>query len=472
MTEATPPRHIRRWQRLATRLTPMNRGLVGEATETALAELGATYSNFEQVSVAAEDTCQGWQVPPGWEVDSARLYDPSGRIIADCDWHPLHVFIYSPPFSGDIDLDELQGHLMSDPDRPDSVPFHFRNQYRHWDPIWGFCLPHNVRANLPDGKYHVDIRTRFTASPLALGHQIHAGENAESVLLLSHIDHPGQCADGLMGCLAGHEVLERLAGRSTKLTYRMLTTVEIVGTVFYARDYVDSHHLQDALFLEMPGTNAPLVYAQSARGRSVMDRIVGHLLTHRERSCQVVGFRESIGNDEIALDVVGVGIPCGSLIQWPYPHYHTNADSPDKIDPQNFEDYIDLVQDAIDVLEKNARLVPHFKGLPCLAHPDIDLYLVPPRHADPDQEPNGVAARLLSLLPTQAQRASAVEHGKRLAHLRNVIPSQADARTTTLDLAELMEVPFFLVDAYTDLWVQAGLLEKPWHHPYRDHTVE
>lgn len=455
-----------RWQRIAERLAPTGRGLVGSQTEAALAVLDEAYGGIECLRVAPGDSSQQWQVPPGWEVESARLYDPDGNIIADYSWHPLYLFTYSPPFEGEVELAELESHLLSDPGRPDVIPFHFSNQYRHWAAVWGFCLPHRIREQLSDGHYRVEIRTRFTESHLTVGHKVHAGQRLDSVLFVSHIDHPGQCADGLMGCLAGQEVMAGLAGQETRLTYRMLTTVEIVGTVFYARDHVSAHNVREALFLEMPGTDAPLVYARSARGQATVDRIMAHLLAHSSMPSRQVGFREAIGNDEIALDVAGVGVSCGSLMQWPYPHYHSNEDTPERINPEHFDIFVGLVQRLIEIFERNARLRPRFVGLPCLAHPDIDLYLTPPRDPDPEKEPNRVAARFLRHLPTVEDREAAVQNSVRLANLRNLLPALADSTTTILDLAESAGVPFRLVDVYTDLWVQAGLLEKTWYDPF------
>jgi aminopeptidase-like protein len=216
----------------------------------------------------------------------------------------------------------------------------------------------------------------------------------------------------------------------------------------------------------MPGTNAPLVYAKSATGRSVIDRVTTHLLEHEYVDCKIVGFRESIGNDEIALDVAGVNIPCGSLIQWPYEHYHTDGDTEDKICKFDFERYVDFILEIIKVLENNARLVPKFDGLPCLAEPSINLYLVPPKNCLSDLEDNMTFSVLLRQIDSDEKRRKTLKYGRRLEHLRNLIPALADGKITTLEIAEHSGVPFFLVDAYVDLFVNAGLLEKRWVNPF------
>ena len=44
----------------------------------------------------------------------------------------------------------------------------------------------------------------------------------------------------------------------------------------------------------------------------------------------------------------------------------------------------------------------------------------------------------------------------------------ANGDKTVLDLAEKVGLPFEIVDAYSDMWVRKGLLEKKWVHPFGD----
>ena len=48
---------------------------------------------------------------------------------------------------------------------------------------------------------------------MEMAEQVHQGTKKESILFVGHFDHPQMCLDGLVGCLAGHEVLERLKGK-------------------------------------------------------------------------------------------------------------------------------------------------------------------------------------------------------------------------------------------------------------------
>lgn len=434
--------------------------------------LQSFYPSIEILGCEAGARSGSWTVPPGWVVKSGRLKDPEGKVIADYAQHPLRLFTYSPPFTGQVSLDELQKHLMSDPGRPKSVPFHFRNQYRHWAPQWGFCLTQEERDNLKDGMYEVHIDTKFIESELRMASQVHHGHHEDSLLFIGHFDHPGMAGDGLVGCLAGHEVISRLAHRPTRLTYRMLSTVEIVGSVFYASREAAQDNVREALFSSLAGVNAPLKYARTAKERAIIDRVMGHILRHAGEPAEEIGFRQGIGNDEIAFDVHGVDIPCGSLQRWPYDHYHTDQDSADKVDAQKMESFIQILLGVIDVLEHNSLLFGRFDGLPQLAHPEVDLYISPEEVSGVAEDQIDALQNLVYPRPQKRDLPNTPElSADKLNHLMTMIPALADGKHTSLDIAERTGLPFHIVDGYTDRWQQKGLLEKRWVNPFAAEAI-
>lgn len=456
----------KRWQEALDTLTPLARHHAGPDVDEAYKCLQGFYPGIGLFGFPSGDVCGTWTAPKGWVVKKGQLIGPSGEIIADYFDHPLHLFTYSPSFTGRVTRDELENHLLSDPNRPNAVPFHFRNQYCSFEAEWGFCLPHNRRVALPEGEYQVQIETEFLGTEMRMGLQTHQGELEDSLLLVGHFDHPGQAGDGLIGCLAGHEALTRLGERQTKLTYRMLSTIEIVGSVFYADRCAPRDGVQEALFSAMSGVDAPLVYARSAHERATVDRIMEHLLKHWEGPSECVGFRGAVGNDEIAYDVYGVDIPCGSLMRWPHPDYHTDLDDAASMREDNMESFIRLLQRLIDVLEKNSVLTGKFQGLPQLGHPDIDLYISPGAISGVPEAQGEAAKKLLGKLPDGDARREAENASDRFNTMMTLLPPLADGRHTTLDIAERSGVPFALVDAYTDMWYEKGLLEKNWINPF------
>jgi aminopeptidase-like protein len=238
----------------------------------------------------------------------------------------------------------------------------------------------------------------------------------------------------------------------------MLSTVEIVGSVFYAK--------HRGLFSALSGVDAPLKYAKTAKERAQIDRVMAHVLGHIPELTETVGFRQAIGNDETAFDVHGINVPCGSLMRWPYEHYHTHFDSSDKIDEKKMEAFIGVLLDAIEIFEKNSTLTGNFDGLPQLGHPDVDLYLSPGAISGIPEHQTDVVNRLVKRLPNQRSRDAAACASNNLNMMMTLIPPLADGRHTTLDVAERSGVPFALVDAYTDMWKEKALLSKEWVNPF------
>lgn len=470
MTEAAPLAPGYRigvpWPEVLEDLWRLNRVHVGPDMSETCARLAAAYAGSRVLGYPSGDVCGSWKVAPAWEVRAARLTTPDGRIVADWNENPLYLFAYSPSFTGEVSRADLEPHLLSDPARPNAIPFHFRNQYRYWAADWGFCLPDSVRRALPQGTYRVHIDTRLVDGRMDMVEQVHAGDYADSLLLVGHLDHPAMCNDGLVGCLAGHEALRRLGGTKTKLTYRMLSTIEIVGSVFFAEREAGRSQVREAMFIATAGARAPLAYQESAMGTAVVDRAARHLLGHVEGAAGARPFRSAFGNDEIAFDVTGIGIPCGSLMRFPYPEYHTSDDTPAVVDEERFEETVTVALDLVSILEHNATMVGRFAGLPCLSNPAIDLYLSPPVMSGVPQDPNATTTRLLERLPHDRVRAAAQRAPAGFFRLMNLLPAMAGGNHTTLDLAERAGVPFGVADAYTDMWVEKGLLTKTWIHPF------
>jgi aminopeptidase-like protein len=456
-----------RWQKALAKLADRNRTHVNSDTSAAYRDLAEIYGDCEVIGFPSGAEESYWVVPPAWEVDGATLRGPDGKVIADWNSHKLSLYIYSPPYKGSVTLDELQRHLFSIPAKPDRIPFHFRNQYRHWDPEWGFCLTDKARKALKPGTYDVDIATRFEPGTMEMVEQCHAGELADSILLVGHFDHPAMCNDGLVGCIAGHEIVSRLKGRKTRFTYRMLSTVEIIGSVFYAAHHAPGRNVRHALFIATAGARAPINYQQSFSGTSPIDRAMRHVFRHfvspAERD-NIQDFRMGpLGNDEIAFDVGGPNIPCGVLLRGPFDQYHTDADNIDAVDPDRFEEEVELALAAINVIEKNATLKRRFNGLPCLSNPKLNLYLAPAMISNVRATDGGHPA--FENCSDMSRRAIA-ENPDALHHMHEVLPAMCEGNFTVLDVAERAGLPFEVVDIYTDLWVEHGLLEKTWVNPF------
>ena len=448
-----------KWKQALRRIGPLKRYHVGSEMDLAYNQLVEFYPDSELIEFRSGDRVGSWEVPPGWEVKVGRLIDPEGNIVCEFERNPLCLFSYSPPFEGSVSLEALMPHIFFDRDRPTVTPFHFRNQYRFWDPEWGFCLPYAVVKTLKQGLYRVEIDTVFYPSKMKMLKHRHNGSSDKTILFVGHFDHPAQVGDGLIGCLAGHELIESLKRSSTRYSYEMLSTVEMVGSVFFATRTDITQKCKEGLFLGLSGIDAPLVYVQSAKNSGYIDRIMEHVLNTNVNLDQIAEFRSMICNDENIFDNPAVKISCGSLVRWPYQHYHSDADTEDKILDQRFNAFLDVVKELINIIERNRCFILESDHLPCLAAPDLGLYISPPSLSKMTVTAEQIVAPLLPLLDESLHQL----YFDNFSHLNRLMQrclAHADGSLDVLGLAENLALPFELVDSYVELLESKGILRS------------
>jgi aminopeptidase-like protein len=341
-----------------------NRSIVGPGYDRALARVG------EELALTVHEFPTGsdvwtWRVPEAWDVREA-WFEANGNRYADFAEHPLHLWSFSLPFEGTVSREELLRHITSNPQRPDAIPFDFRYYQRDW----GFCLAHRTVEQLDADEYHVHIDAQHFDGALKVGEHVIEGDTEDSVLIVCHLDHAGQANDDLAGVAVSVEAARRLAGRRRRLTLRFLYVPEQIGTIAYLsrhEDRLDS--FRHGLFLEMLGNDQPLALQHSKRGDDAIDRAV--LLALQSTGTEFIEgrFLEVIVNDEQVMDGPGVDVPTVSLSRatpppqsgdsaapnfhsgLPYPEYHTSDDSLDILVEERLEESVQVVIDALDILD-------------------------------------------------------------------------------------------------------------------------
>ena len=367
---------------LLERLAPMDRCHCGPEMEEAYNLLTDYYQGSRKISYPCADKFYHWELPPYWECSKAVLKNNKDEIIADKNRNNLEVYSYSKSFTGPVSLEELNKHLLSDPNRPDAIIFHFRNQYRHKKPEWGFSIPHNIRERLKEDIYHVEIESTFDKSKnMIQADYAHSGDLRDEFMFMGHFDHPSMVNDGLAGCIAAFEIIKLLRNRKTKYSYRAFASIEIVGSVAYLeKEREITKNLKECLFLGFVGIDSPISYQQSFHKNARMDAAVRHLLMFMDlddHTSKTFEHRQIVGNDENVFDSVGYEIPTGTLMRHPFPEYHTNYDDIRLTGRNKIDEIISFVLKTIDILEEDCYLKANYKGLPCLSNEEINLYLSP-----------------------------------------------------------------------------------------------
>jgi aminopeptidase-like protein len=354
-------------------LTPLNRAVCSRGYDDAVEYLCEELP-FRVISVAGSHQHNGWVVPPSWDVEEARI-SKDGRVIYDGAAHPLGVIALSESFSGTVGLDELQRHLYFDYRDVDSVPFHYRQQFRSWSRDWGFCLPKRAFDQLTPGDYEVVIRTVESPGSMKILEYKHQGSLDFTIALGANLDHAGVANDGLAGCVVGLEVMRRLQGRKTKFTYSLVLSPGIIGSEFYLAGLTkfERSAILEGIFLEMLGSDTPLAVQEPRRKMVNTFFAVRASLDELDLPYRTGPFESIIINDEYIWE--NYGIPMVSFSRFPYPEYHSSKDSVAIIKETSLDEAVDALLGAVDWLEASPLVSKKFEGNICLSNPQYDLYV-------------------------------------------------------------------------------------------------
>lgn len=332
-------------------LFPITRSITGPGLRASLERIGEEMP-LEIESVSTGTAVFDWEIPPEWRIHEATLVGPDGTVYADYDETNLAVVNYSAPVDRKLSFDKLESHLYTHPDVPDAVPY----VTSYYDRNWGFCLPHSVYTDLPDGEYRAYIDSEFVDGELNYGHTTLEGQMNEEVLLSSYLCHPSLANNELSGPLALTSIYRRLAQRDQRYyTYRFVLAPETIGSLSYLWRYGD--HLQDRLTGGMVltclgGPNDCLSYKTSRRGGTLLDDLIRHLDAQSPINFEIRPFTPTSGSDERQYCSPGFDLPVGQMartVYGEYDGYHSSADDKEFIG-------IEQVVEAAETISRVLRL--------------------------------------------------------------------------------------------------------------------
>ncbi|MDF3820165.1 DUF4910 domain-containing protein [Leptospira sp. 96542] len=448
---------IHDYHELIKKIANYDRCHAGPEMDAAYDEVMKYYVGARKIQYPSGQKIYHWELPPYWTCEKAELVDPNGKVIISKENSNLAVFSYSPAFSGKVSLEDLKPHLFTNPKKPKAIPFHFRNQYRHKNPEWGFCLPYEVYENLSPGEYTVLIDSKFDYNGMVTQVDYHKeGQSKKEIIFVGHFDHPDQINDGLSGCIAAFEVIKRLQNRKTKYSYRAFASVEIVGSAAYLHNENGfSENIKAGTFLAIAAINQPLIYQSSFYNKNILDRAFANVINTRGNKDVVFSHREKIGNDENVFDSVGYEIPMGTFLRWPFENYHTSDDNFQNYSKEAMEELIERTMQVIDIIENDCIPVANFKGIPSLASPEIDLYLSP---TNISQTKNTSAVEKYGDKLTAEDCEYIQGETDLLYHFMRITLRMIDGKHTLLDICEATKMPFNFAFWYIKQLESKGLV--------------
>lgn len=356
-----------RMKSLMDELWFLERDLVSDGFDQALERLGIELP-LQIHSYPSGMEVWTWIVPEKWTCREAYVERLNGERILDRKNHPLYCASYSMAFEGIVRREELLRHLHISQMRPDAIPY----AWKHYKKDWGLCCTAELREKLTDEVYRVVIRSQHEPGLMKVGEAVARGSSGQEIVLCAHLDHPAMANDDLSGVVVGMEVMRQLMKcQDLRYTYRLLLTPETIGSVAWLSRHEDLiPKIKGGLFLEMLGTDCPHALQMSFDGNTEVDQCFLSALQELDPHSWHGPFRRVIGNDERQFNAPGVRIPMLSLSRvfhpttgkWPYPEYHSSADTPEIISFDRLERSVDVVLRMIDRLEQNVYPVNLFRG--------------------------------------------------------------------------------------------------------------
>lgn len=397
---------------------------------------------IELLRIPSGSQHNGWVVPDNWRVVSCQIWQ-DGHLIFDGAGQSLCVGYYSKSFKGDLSWEELDQHLVTNPDLPDGYMFHCEWQYRPWAAEWIISMPYSIYSTLGEGIYHVELRTETSVGEMLMGVCDKRGSSTKTIVLNSNNCHPHMANDGFAGTAVLIRLMQWLMKMETYYSYRFLIAPEHLGSVFYLAQLSvkDLDDIVACIFEEMPGTQGPLVATSTFLGGSDLDLAVANALKHHTNAFEIAAWRKGAGNDETVWEAPGYEIPCVELTRResqfaPYREYHSSLDRPELMDEARLNEVFVVLQETIQSLENNVSVTRTFDGLPCLSNPQYDLYM---ERFDPTVN---------KALP---------EDSEKWGHLLDSLLRYFDGKISILEIAERHELPFTELREYVQKLVESGL---------------
>jgi aminopeptidase-like protein len=179
--------------------------------------------------------CEDWIVPRSWRVISGSMKNKQGDIIASIDESILFVAPYSEPVNGWFSKEEIEKHLFTREDRPNSFLLQHRHTYNYQLVDWGITLPFNLWEDLSEDSYHIEIDVDWGDGSMKVGEYFLPGFRDETICICAHIDE--LCNDDLSGCILGMELMRTLEQMPDRqYSYQLLWVPEMFGPLFFAHE--------------------------------------------------------------------------------------------------------------------------------------------------------------------------------------------------------------------------------------------
>jgi len=420
--------------RLMETLFPIYRSLLGPGYKQSL-DVIADWLPITTAEFPTGEQVLDWTIPQEFKVNEAWVEDPDGNRIIDFAEHPYAVWIYSRPFEGVIDKDELLEHLTTDPNQPDIIPMR-QSYYRD---AWGLSCPHNLLQRMKPGRYKVKIDTELFDGFLRIGEMYLPGEVEDEILISSYLCHPLGANDNLSGVVVAVELFRLLQSLPKRhYSYRLALWPETIGAMTYIAKYPDRIAKTIGGYqFGICGDDKPVSIDRTKPGDTIIDRAFHHAMA------LVTGAVESrpfsiYGTDACHFNSVGVEVPTANICRagsrpGGYIEYHSSADDLNLVKADKLFETLMAAWVALMTIERTHVYQGTYTASPFMSRHGVYPY----------QHGAGVGGR--ASIIGDAYYA--------------IIP-HADGKQDLLEIAERCEMPIFAFDECVSEFLRVGLVTK------------
>lgn len=336
------------------KLYPINATLLGEGYDERLKIIDKEIP-LKIIEVKSGTEFSTWTVPDEWIIRDAWI-KYKGKKVLDYQKNPLSLAVYSAPFQGKMTKEQLLPHISYKDENSTATPHVFKFYKRDW----GFAMPKVAREKLKEGEYEVFVDSEFKKGTMKIGVHTILGKSDKEVLLFAHLDHPFQANDNLSGVACLMEVAKKL---KTEYTVKIIFCPETIGSIAYAH-LMDLSKVQFSLAVDICGGDDSLLLLKAYDPEAQINKIAHCALQMAGKPYRKAPFRSTIGSDETVFNDPLIGIPSILLTTHSIKDniYHTDQDTPDKINYEKISETADMVCKIIEIAEKNYVPKRQFKA--------------------------------------------------------------------------------------------------------------